>query len=329
MSIPTTIITGFLGSGKTTAILNWLSRKPSNENWAILVNEFGEVGIDGAIMSDSGALIKEVPGGCMCCAAGVPTSVALTALLRQQPDRLIIEPTGLGHPEEIIALLQSEQFAPYLTLQATITLVEPKHLGIPRYIENANFQQQLDVADVVIGSKDDQATEHERQHFNAWIEAQHPPKLHYQFTEFGKLPLSLLDLSRSDAEHEHVQNHHHTHQHHHDHAEQQPQFALSPQQRFIRRQNHAQGYYSCGWIFGAEFQFPHHPLLEALSRLDSERIKGVINTDEGCFSYNNAQGMVTLTEMTLEGFESRLELINPTPLNWDAIEATLCQLVEI
>lgn len=67
--VPTNILTGFLGVGKTTTILNLLKNKPENENWAVLVNEFGEIGIDGALMTDQGALIKEVPGGCMCCTA--------------------------------------------------------------------------------------------------------------------------------------------------------------------------------------------------------------------------------------------------------------------
>lgn len=60
--VPTNIITGFLGVGKTTAILHLLATKPAHEKWAVLVNEFGEIGIDGAIMSEQGAMIKEVPG---------------------------------------------------------------------------------------------------------------------------------------------------------------------------------------------------------------------------------------------------------------------------
>ncbi len=61
--VPTNIITGFLGVGKTTAILSLLKQKPENENWAVLVNEFGEVGVDGAFLSEQGAIVKEVPGG--------------------------------------------------------------------------------------------------------------------------------------------------------------------------------------------------------------------------------------------------------------------------
>ncbi len=88
------IITGFLGVGKTTAIRHLLANKPEQARWAVLVNEFGEVGVDGAILSEQGALVKEVPGGCMCCVAGLPMTVGLNTLLAQKPDRILIEPTG-------------------------------------------------------------------------------------------------------------------------------------------------------------------------------------------------------------------------------------------
>ena len=71
----TNLITGFLGSGKTTSILHLLANKDPAEKWAVLVNEFGEVGIDGALLANSGALLKEIPGGCMCCVNGLPISI--------------------------------------------------------------------------------------------------------------------------------------------------------------------------------------------------------------------------------------------------------------
>ncbi len=89
-NIPTNVITGFLGVGKTTAILHLLKSKPKTERWAVLVNEFGEIGIDGAIFKTAlgdqrGIFIKEVPGGCMCCAAGLPMQISLTMqVLRNQ-----------------------------------------------------------------------------------------------------------------------------------------------------------------------------------------------------------------------------------------------------
>ena len=77
------LITGFLGSGKTTTLRHLLANKPENEKWAVLVNEFGEIGIDGALLADTGAVLKEIPGGCMCCVNGLPMQVGLNMLLQQ------------------------------------------------------------------------------------------------------------------------------------------------------------------------------------------------------------------------------------------------------
>ncbi len=101
LGVPTNIITGFLGVGKTSAILNLMANKPENERWAVLVNEFGEIGVDGSLVQgqqseEQQVFIREVPGGCMCCAAGLPMQIALNQLLNEaKPDRLLIEPTGL------------------------------------------------------------------------------------------------------------------------------------------------------------------------------------------------------------------------------------------
>lgn len=122
----TNLITGFLGSGKTTSILHLLANKDPAEKWAVLVNEFGEVGIDGALLADSGAMVKEIPGGCMCCVNGLPMQVGLNTLLRQgKPDRLLIEPTGLGHPKQILDLLTAPVYEPWLELRATLCLLDP------------------------------------------------------------------------------------------------------------------------------------------------------------------------------------------------------------
>ena len=87
------IISGFLGAGKTTLIKKLIAEGLSSERLVLIENEFGEIGIDAGLMgqSDSGVVIREVPGGCLCCAAGVPTQVAVTQLLaRAKPDRLLI-----------------------------------------------------------------------------------------------------------------------------------------------------------------------------------------------------------------------------------------------
>ena len=115
--IPVNVITGFLGVGKTSAILRLLEQKPADEEWAILVNEFGEIGVDqsllkGQLAPRSDVMVFEVPGGCMCCAAGLPMEMALSQIFfLGEPDRLIIEPTGLGHPAEVLGVLAPEAYA--------------------------------------------------------------------------------------------------------------------------------------------------------------------------------------------------------------------------
>ncbi|HAS61474.1 MAG TPA: GTP-binding protein [Vibrio sp.] len=322
--VPTNIITGFLGVGKTTTILNLLKDKPENENWAVLVNEFGEIGIDGAMMTDQGALIKEVPGGCMCCTAGVPMSVGINALLRQKPDRLIIEPTGLGHPKQVIATLTSEQYEKYVDLKATIALVDPRNLSNPKYSTNQNFNDQLDSADVVIGNKVDLCHASDVDAFNSWVTVQQPPKVFSKLMKNGDLPLEVLDIERVfGSASSHIEHHHHQH------ASLEPQFELPPGQAFIRRENKGQGYFSCGWLFGAEYEFDFDGLFSVLSDLTAERVKAVINTDQGCYAFNVANGIVSVNQMSLAGFESRLEVIDAQRLAWDQLEQVLLQLAGV
>lgn len=324
MKIPTNIITGFLGTGKTTAILSLLKEKPQNEQWAVLVNEFGEIGIDGAMMTDQGALIKEVPGGCMCCAAGVPMSVAITALLRTKPDRLIVEPTGLGHAHKVLATLTSAQFADYIDLRATIGLVDPRNLSNPKYTENSNFTDQLAISDIIIGNKVDQCHVSDIDTFNDWVTDQNPPKIYSQLVKQGRFPIELLDSQRrNNAPSSELA------QHHHEHAEQEPQFTLAPDQLYVRKENKGQGYFSCGWLFGAEVIFDFDLLFSMLSDLTAERVKGVLNTTNGCYAFNVSNGVVSVNEMSLQGFESRIEVIDSQLLPWDQLESVLKRIANL
>jgi len=319
--VPTNILTGFLGVGKTTTILNLLKNKPKNENWAVLVNEFGEIGIDGALMADQGAQIKEVPGGCMCCTVGVPMSVGITALLRQKPDRLLIEPTGLGHPKQVIATLTSPQYEPYVDLKATIALVDPRNLSDEKYLSNQNFVDQLDCADVVIGSKVDLCSSHHIDMFNDWVTKQSSSKIFSQLIHNGALPLEILDIERVyGCASSHIESHHH------DHAHEEPQFQLPPGEVFVRKENQGQGYFSCGWLFGAEYKFDFDTLFSMLSDLTAERVKAVVNTNQGCYAFNVANRVVSVNEISLDGFESRLEVIDSQLLPWDELEQILLQL---
>jgi len=140
------LITGFLGSGKTTLLCHLLAARPAGEKWAVLVNEFGEIGIDGALLADRGATLKEIPGGCLCCVNGLPMQVGLNMLLKSKPDRLLIEPTGLGHPRQVLQMLSAPVYQAWLQLNATLTLLDARQLAEPRIVANENFRDQLAAA---------------------------------------------------------------------------------------------------------------------------------------------------------------------------------------
>ncbi len=111
-NLPVHLITGFLGSGKSTLIHRLIERKPAEERWAVLINEFGQVGIDQAMFAEREDLVvKGLPGGCLCCQLAFVMQATLVNLLhRHRPDRLIIEPSGLGHPAGLLEVLRGEAF---------------------------------------------------------------------------------------------------------------------------------------------------------------------------------------------------------------------------
>ena len=115
-----------------------------------------------------------------------------------KPDRLIIEPTGLGHPKEIIAILTSPQYCDYVDLKATIALVDPSYFSDDRYTTNQNFNDQLDSADIVIANKADTSTDADLTEFKAWLDKQQPSKEASSLTTQGEFDLQFLDVARSE-----------------------------------------------------------------------------------------------------------------------------------
>ena len=113
------------------------------------------------------------------------------------------------------------------------------------------------------------------------------------------------------------------------HAELEPQFQLPPNQKFIRKENKGQGYFSCGWIFGSEITFNFDMMFSMLNDLTAERVKGVVNTDKGCFAFNVNNGVMSFNEMTLEGFETRLEVIDSQLMPWEQLEEVLIKISDI
>lgn len=323
-SVPTNIITGFLGVGKTTVILYLLKKKPANERWAVLVNEFGEIGVDGSLFQgqhsqQQGVFIREVPGGCMCCAAGLPMQIALNQLLSHaKPDRLLIEPTGLGHPKEVLQVLSSEHYQEILSLQKTLTLVDARKLSDERYTTHDTFNQQIAMADTVIANKLDLYQDEDKARLTTYIRQHAQPYVEIIFSQQGEIALSQLEGATANKV---LASHHH----HHEFKEKLLASNVPiPECGFIKAINEGEGFKSIGWRFSPAIVFIYSKLFALLTGLRVERMKAVFITDAGVFSYNLTSD--TLAEVALdECMESRIEIISEH-LN-DTLEAQLMKCI--
>lgn len=319
----TNLITGFLGSGKTTSILHLLANKPANEKWAVLVNEFGEVGIDGALLAGSGALLKEIPGGCMCCVNGLPMQVGLNTLLRQgKPDRLLIEPTGLGHPKQILDILTAPVYEPWIDLQATLCLLDPRLLLDEKALNNENFRDQLAAADIIVANKADRASAESQQALDSWWR-RYGGARELIFSEQGNIAPALLEKPRlNTASLPSASGHAHSHAPKHGLAA----LNLPEQQRWRRSLNSGQGYQACGWIFDADTQFDTIGLLEWARLAPVERVKGVMRIAEGLVRINRQGQDLHIETQNVAPPDSRIELITEAQADWNGLQSALLKL---
>lgn len=196
------LICGFLGVGKTTALRHLLRHKPKDEYWAIVLNEFGEVGIDGAIVaaSNDGIAVKEIAGGCLCCATAPMLRVGIQRLLHARwPDRLLIEPSGLGHPAKIAAMLKDPWMSRSLALKSVLCIVDAREFAQPKYREHPIYAEQLRTADAIILNKADLASPSEREFAQQALAAMSPPKVILGAIEQGAIPQEWLDVELTDG----------------------------------------------------------------------------------------------------------------------------------
>jgi G3E family GTPase len=196
VTVPVTIVTGFLGAGKTTSILATLANRPPGGRWAVVVNEVGAVGVDSARLASDGVEVREVLGGCVCCTGGLELKVALVRILREvRPDRLIIEPSGAALPWAVVDALRAPGMREVVAPRAIIGLVDPRRLADPRIRASDVFREQLEVADVLVATHADEASEADLARFDALVGALWPPKVAVARRESGEgIPPAWLDL---------------------------------------------------------------------------------------------------------------------------------------
>ncbi len=327
--IPTNIITGFLGVGKTTVIKHLLTQKPADERWAILINEFGEVGIDSSLfgensVNEAGVTISQVPGGCMCCTNGLPMQMALNLLLvRARPHRLLIEPTGLGHPKEVLSTLSGEYYRDVLDIQATIALVDARKIRDSRYTSNTTFNEQVEIAEIIVASKSDLYAAEDFPTLLAFLEDRtvHAAKLVYQVRQ-GAVDLEWLTVPAS-------QRSLHTYR---DVAVRGapvaiPRILETPVEGFVRADNSGEGYFSRGWIFNSQSRFNKGKLFSLINEIDAVRLKAVFLTSKGAFAINKTDDMVSQQRLQ-ECADSRIEIISKYRETLDGIEESLLDCLD-
>ncbi|GIU53445.1 GTP-binding protein [Shewanella sp. KT0246] len=330
--INTNIITGFLGAGKTSLILSLLKLKPQNETWAVLVNEFGEIGIDagliGGVNTGDDIVIKEVAGGCLCCAAGIPTQVAINQLIQKaKPDRLFIEPTGLGHPAEILKVLTNEFNQQVLKVNQTVCVVDARKILDERYCENENFNQQLQIADIIYASKVDLYEQQELDDLKIFLEQFEPNKSLVSSTSVNAITNLFMALNESHTPVirktqplgliKKVSPQSTSIFHSNATTEPEKQIIEFNQLGYWLKANEGEGAYSIGWIFEPRLCFDFDALIKFINQLieqDIVRLKAVMITEDGIAGFNMVDKKLSVSELD-ETMDSRIEIIALAPLD--------------
>ena len=320
-AVPTHIISGFLGAGKTTLLQHLLSQKPENEVWAVLMNEFGQIGVDQQMLPQTqGYEVKELLGGCLCCSSQLPMQIALSRLLSEsKPDRLFIEPTGLGHPAQLLEQLTEPHWQPSIAMRALVTVVDGSRLHDLDWTKQNLYADQLKAAQIIVVSHadtmdfaDDQALEALQSEYQAYQQT-------WLMSGQEHISLQQIDLPYVGTQ-------------------RKIQPLLKIQKTFSAGQSlpeikqlpyhyveTAQGYSVAGWKLPKRWQFDFYALLDLLCEQQGWlRIKGIFNTDQGwkTFNFNPEQFNYQSAE---EGIDNRIEIIVQQPRDWQLFEQQLFQ----
>ena len=230
------IVSGFLGAGKTTLIKKLLAEAFQGEKLVLIENEFGEIGIDGGFLKEAGIQIREMNSGCICCSLVGDFGTSLKEVVtKYDPDRILIEPSGVGKLSDVIKAVQGVQDEVDIKLNSYTTVVDAKKCKM--YMKNFGefFDNQIQYAGAIIMSRTDIASEKKVQEslellrslnkdaaiITTPIENLDGKKL----VEVMEHPVSL-EQEMLEEEHEHHHHHdgecgcghdHEEHEHHHHH----------------------------------------------------------------------------------------------------------------
>jgi G3E family GTPase len=302
--IPTHVIAGPLGAGKTSLIAHLLQHKPPGERWAVLINEFGQIGLDAALLTtvDDGIALGEVAGGCLCCVNGAPFQIGLARLLRQsRPDRLLIEPSGLGHPLNLLQQLHEAPWRGVLNVQPLVIVLDAAALAEGHALADSQVAA-LGQAGLIVLNKAGQLGHEDR----ASLTRQLPLETELLWTDctqvsWQQLPRRVACSAVPDRPPQLP-------------TSASPPGALwrSPQEPICEINAQAQAW-SIGWRWHPSRRFDLPRLTAWLATLDWQRAKMVVQGEQGWHSANALDNQPVEWRSSEWRRDSRLELIFATP----------------
>ena len=224
------IISGFLGAGKTTLISKLLKEALKGEQVVLIENEFGEIGIDGGFLKDSGVEIREMNSGCICCSLVGDFGTSLKEVVdKYHPDRIIIEPSGVGKLSDVIKAVKDLHIENEIVLNSASTVADASKVKV--YMKNFGefFNNQIEHAGTVILSRTQNVSEEKLKTAIELIKSVNPnahiittpwddidgTKILGAMENVTNLELDMLAEAAQKAYEEHEKEHHH---HHHEDA---------------------------------------------------------------------------------------------------------------
>ena len=223
------IVSGFLGAGKTTLIKKMVKEAYQGEKLVLIENEFGEISIDGGFLKDAGIQISEMSSGCICCSLVGDFGKALREVKEQfQPDRILIEPSGVGKLSDVIVAVENTVAdIPDMKLNSFVTVADAGKVKV--YMKNFGefYNNQIEAAGTIILSRTQKLTQEKLEAAVALLREKNPTaailttpwdQLDGQAILAAVEKVSLADelLEKMRAEHEAEEAEHHHHHHEHD-----------------------------------------------------------------------------------------------------------------
>ncbi|RBI71460.1 cobalamin biosynthesis protein CobW [Roseovarius sp. TE539] len=247
--IPATVVTGFLGAGKTTLIRHLLENA-GGKRIALIINEFGDLGVDGGILKGCGIEgcaeddVMELSNGCICCTVAEDFVPTIQKLLdrAEPPDHIVIETSGLALPQPLVRAFNWPEISTRVTVDGVVAMVDGKAVSDGQFAHDVDavdaqrrmddnldhetplselFADQVACADMIVVNKSDLLTEAEAELLTGHLRGQARDGVQVVRTSMGALPANVLLGQGSGAETD-MEKRHELHHHHHDHDDDDP-----------------------------------------------------------------------------------------------------------